>query len=946
MYNVSSNSSSSFLKTINLTVLKNNNSRVSLLQNQITSMNFDGDIPRNLQYIAASSVKNGNYFISSASTQPDQSLPLNPKLIYSINKTVASLDPLSYNLFFYQMLDSGEILQINQSAISQDSYIWVYKDDWTSITPGSNGWALTTDGNAIFSNVFVRGNINADTGTIGGNSPWYIAEGSLTSGAGTNAVGLTTSTYSFYAGNETASLAPFYVTNTGDLYAQSASISGSINAAYGNIAGWAIQSNQLNSTSGTGKNLFSPYDPSFESSGIISGLNYWTAKAALNTTTSKSTTSIQDGTYSLKVTTRNPAPDVPDSVIISNLIPTLGLLSSGSTYTFSGYVRANVSNGNPTARVYVSQYDSSQSYISTSSGAYTSMSGWTRSSASFTTASNAAYVSFLVEYSTDGTYTVGSTFTSAYYDAMQLESGSVATTYEFSGFTGLYGTTSSASQYKIKFGLSETSNPIFSVDIFGNTQAKSFFVGDSLLNQSLYIDTQSIQSQYNSSSSKFYINKTYGGDVYLGNSISSNITSYSVTANTVTVTIADTSKLRINDSIVISGTTPTSGTSVNGTYTILTIPTKTTFTYLHPFVTTGAGTGGTYTTYYASNLTVYGNITANNGYITINGTQVNLGGTITVSSSPSSSVTITDDNTNNTRYITFVSASGTTALLADTTTGPLIYNPSTNAITATSFIGTSSSSNYSFNSASLGGQSSAYYAPISSPTFTGTVNLGTNIATGSVSFSNNSASLGAAAASLYSQTTAIKGLYNAGTLVAEATGGLELTLHRVNSASEGGQLTFNKALDDTFGWYIDLYGSTASPVMRWVDGTSTVKMTLDPSTGLNVTSNVVYNQSTNSQSGSAYTLAISDSGKFVEMTSSAANTITVPSSATVGWAIGSRIDIVQYGTGQTTISPASGVTINFYSPTSAATRTIKARYGAATLAYRAANEWLLIGNLT
>lgn len=140
-------------------------------------------------------------------------------------------------------------------------------------------------------------------------------------------------------------------------------------------------------------------------------------------------------------------------------------------------------------------------------------------------------------------------------------------------------------------------------------------------------------------------------------------------------------------------------------------------------------------------------------------------------------------------------------------------------------------------------------------------------------------------------------------------------------------------------------GQTAN-LQEWQNSSASVLASVDASGNITASGNVVYNQATNSQSGSAYTLALTDSGKFVEMTSSAANTITVPASATVAWAIGSRIDIVQYGAGTTTISPAASVTVNYYSPTSAATRTIKARYGAATLIYRAANEWLLVGNLT
>lgn len=114
---------------------------------------------------------------------------------------------------------------------------------------------------------------------------------------------------------------------------------------------------------------------------------------------------------------------------------------------------------------------------------------------------------------------------------------------------------------------------------------------------------------------------------------------------------------------------------------------------------------------------------------------------------------------------------------------------------------------------------------------------------------------------------------------------------------------------------------------------------------LSVTGNVAYNQTTNSQSGTTYTLALADSGKFVEMTASVANTITVPAASAVAWTVGTRIDILQYGAGQTTIVGGTA-SLRFYSPSGSAGASIKARYGAATLLYRATNEWYLIGNLT
>lgn len=103
---------------------------------------------------------------------------------------------------------------------------------------------------------------------------------------------------------------------------------------------------------------------------------------------------------------------------------------------------------------------------------------------------------------------------------------------------------------------------------------------------------------------------------------------------------------------------------------------------------------------------------------------------------------------------------------------------------------------------------------------------------------------------------------------------------------------------------------------------------------------------TNSQTGTTYTLVLADAGKNVEMNNAAANTLTVPLNSSVAYPVGTQITIIQTGAGTTTIAPASGVTINYFSPTSAATRTIKGQWGAATLIKRATDTWVLIGNLT
>lgn len=56
-----------------------------------------------------------------------------------------------------------------------------------------------------------------------------------------------------------------------------------------------------------------------------------------------------------------------------------------------------------------------------------------------------------------------------------------------------------------------------------------------------------------------------------------------------------------------------------------------------------------------------------------------------------------------------------------------------------------------------------------------------------------------------------------------------VTLPRIDSSTEGGQLNFNRASDDTATWAIDSYGSNSTPSLRFLDGAN-VRMSLD-STG-------------------------------------------------------------------------------------------------------------------
>ena len=90
----------------------------------------------------------------------------------------------------------------------------------------------------------------------------------------------------------------------------------------------------------------------------------------------------------------------------------------------------------------------------------------------------------------------------------------------------------------------------------------------------------------------------------------------------------------------------------------------------------------------------------------------------------------------------------------------------------------------------------------------------------------------------------------------------------------------------------------------------------------------------------SYTLALTDNWKVVTINSSSATTLTVPTNASVAFPIGASITICCIGSGQTTVSPASGVTI-----LSRGSYTGIVALGDATLIKLGTNTWKLIGSL-
>lgn len=96
----------------------------------------------------------------------------------------------------------------------------------------------------------------------------------------------------------------------------------------------------------------------------------------------------------------------------------------------------------------------------------------------------------------------------------------------------------------------------------------------------------------------------------------------------------------------------------------------------------------------------------------------------------------------------------------------------------------------------------------------------------------------------------------------------------------------------------------------------------------------------NDQTGTTYTLVLTDKGRLLSGANGSAITWTVPPNSSVAFPVKSRIDWWQKGAGQITFAEGSGVTIrpleNYKS---------RAQYSAGSLIKIATDEWLLIGDI-
>jgi hypothetical protein len=141
-------------------------------------------------------------------------------------------------------------------------------------------------------------------------------------------------------------------------------------------------------------------------------------------------------------------------------------------------------------------------------------------------------------------------------------------------------------------------------------------------------------------------------------------------------------------------------------------------------------------------------------------------------------------------------------------------------------------------------------------------------------------------------------------------------------------------------------GGTSGTVTVSIDTSVTADLTTAQTLTNKTLTDPKINLAFNADSGSSYTAVLTDNGKVVTMSNGSGNTFRIPTNASVAFPIGTQINVLQIGAGQTTINAVTAGTTTINSTgASAVAPKLRARYSAATCLKAGTDLWYVFGDI-
>jgi hypothetical protein len=280
----------------------------------------------------------------------------------SIEANTIAANTLTANEISANTITSNELaanfVLVNTIIASSDFNGTFDANTFSLSNTGTDGWAITSAGDAVFTNGLFRGNL-----FVGANDYWYSngdfalggntgifrnAGGGITLGANVTILGgviatsvatpgididangnLTANTFALFGnGAIVTSSGNFSVDASGNLYAENADIAGTINSTSGSIAGWTISNDTI---SAAGGDIYLYQEPGYGSVNAGSGAGqqiYLNSDALLHAEFSGVTTDINfqtDTAYVFRIT---------DGSQFIKIAPLLVSAQVGASYSF------------------------------------------------------------------------------------------------------------------------------------------------------------------------------------------------------------------------------------------------------------------------------------------------------------------------------------------------------------------------------------------------------------------------------------------------------------------------------------------------------------------------------------------------------------------------------------------------------------------------------------